>query len=401
MLPRQVLNAALSRVTEGCFKVRYWDGVTECFGTGEPQFTIHFRDAGALDLLAGGIENGFSDGYIQGRIEVEGDVADVVATAMLNVDAARGGLLGKFINTAVKLQRRRSLDRQKKDVASHYDLGNDFFRLYLDPSMTYSCAYFSGPGDSLEDAQRRKVDLCLRKLRLKPGETLLDIGSGWGSAIIRAAEKCGASAFGITLSEEQLAGSRAFVKERGLEGRVSVALQNYSELAKEGRTFDKILSVGMIEHVGQAHLAEFAASVERLLAPGGIALLHHITSPMADPPARSGEDGFTERIFPGTYIPTLVESLTHLVSNGFRILNVENLREHYRMTLDRWSDRYEANFDTVRGRFGDEFARKWRLYLRGCSAAFRVGTCEVHQILVSKGVTDAVPLTMADVYSQG
>jgi cyclopropane-fatty-acyl-phospholipid synthase len=346
-----------------------------------------------------GVEMGFTDAYVAGRIEVDGDLADLVATAIQNVNLARNGFAGKVIEVASKVSKRRSLRKQKEDIASHYDLGNEFFKLFLDPTMTYSCAYFATPDDSIEEAQRHKVDHSLRKLRLKPGETLLDIGSGWGAAIIRAAERYGASCTGITLSEEQYEGSRAVIRERGLEDRVQVRLVNYLELAKEAWQFDKVLSIGMIEHVGKAHLGQFAAAVASMLKPEGLALLHHITSPGAAPSDPSEPEGFRGRIFPGTYLPTLGEMTSYLAQYGMRVLGVENLRQHYRLTLDRWSEAYEANVAAVREKYGEEFVRFWRLYLRGGSACFRTGSREVQQILASKGVTNRVPLTMADVYA--
>lgn len=395
-LEKQVLHQVFSRVSGGAFEVAYWDGSRERYGAGAPGFKLSFRDAALPNLLSDDVVMWFGEAYMDGRIDVEGDLADVVALAIRNAsleaDLVSAGVARALRDRVAAV--RRSLRRQAKDVQRHYDLGNEFYRLWLDETMTYSCAYFRSPEDTLETAQVQKMDHCLRKLRLRPGLSLLDIGSGWGALVVRAAERYGSDAVGITLSEEQYAYSCAALQARGLEDRAHVRLAHYDTVAHEGRTFDRIVSVGMIEHVGKAHLGEFAAAVERILKPGGLALLHLITSP-TDGPVNS----WTERyIFPGGYIPTVSETIGHLCDHGLRIVDVENLRPHYAMTLDHWSARFERNASAVRERFGEKFERMWRLYLRGASASFREGALEVHQILVSKGKSDAVPLTREDLY---
>lgn len=398
MLARQILHGLLSQVHDGSFDVIYWDGTREHYGPDSPLFTLTIRDAAAADMLLAGPEKGFPDAYIQGLLDVDGDLADVVALAIRNHTEQDHWLAGGVIKIARNVYARRSLKQQKRDIASHYDLGNDFFRLYLDDSMTYSCAYFHSAEDSLEQAQEQKIEHSLQKLRLRPGETLLDIGCGWSALIMRAAQRYGVKAVGITLSEEQYAAGKESIRRRGLEDCCDVRLVNYLDLAREGRTFDKIISIGMIEHVGKAHLGDFARAVRTLIEPGGVAMLHHISTPWQEPSPTSQEDAFIQRIFPGGYLPTLHEMFGHLGENGFNIVDVENLREHYRMTLDHWSRRFERNVDTVRAMFDDDFVRLWRLYLRGCSACFREGSCEIHQTVVSKGVSRRLPLTRDDLY---
>lgn len=401
MITRQLLGQFFRKVQGGAFEVVFWDGASERYGIGEPQFTLKLRDAGLQDLLNEDMEVGFGEAYMRGRIDVQGDLADVVALAIPNQSLQAGWLaqgVSKAVRQVARLAR-RSRRQQKDDVSRHYDLGNDFFRLWLDDSLTYSCAYFRKPTDSLEDAQTHKIDHSLRKLRLRPGDRLLDIGSGWGSVIVRAVETYPVNALGITLSDEQVRGSSAMLAERNLVDRAEVRLAHYEELAHEGQQFDRIVSIGMIEHVGRAHLAEFSDATAAMLKPDGLALLHLITTPN---PASGSADtvGWVGKyIFPGGYIPGLGELIGRLTDAGLRILDVENLRPHYRMTLDHWSERYERSVPAVRERFGEEFVRMWRLYLRGASAAFRVGSLEVHQLLVSKGPTDSVPLTRDDVYA--
>jgi cyclopropane-fatty-acyl-phospholipid synthase len=299
-------------------------------------------------------------------------------------------LTGAALRAAGKL---RSLKVEKENVARHYDLGNDFFRLWLDESLTYSCAYFHNASDTLAQAQQQKIDHSLNKLRLQTGETLLDIGCGWGSLVLRAAGHYGANVTGITFSEAQHIGANAAIAERGLQETARALLADYGTLPEE-KQFDKIVSIGMMEHVGKENLAKFAHKVAQLLKPGGLALLHLITSVKEGPLNHWLE----ENIFPGGYIPTLPEIITHLAARDFRVWDVENLAPHYRLTLDCWSERFERVAPEVLAKFDERFVRMWRLYLRASSAAFRAGAVELHQILVSRGPATGLPLTREDIY---
>jgi cyclopropane-fatty-acyl-phospholipid synthase len=399
---KQALHYLLSQADDVPFAVRYWDDTTEQFGDDSPRFTLELRDPNVAQILREDAGTGFGDAYMHGQIEVQGDLADVVAAVARTLMKARSGepdsvLSGYLHNVVAGAARRlgrRSHRKQQQDVARHYDLSNDFFRLWLDESMTYSCAYFRHPDDTLEQAQRQKIDHSLGKLRLQPGENLLDIGCGWGALIMRAAEQYGVQSVGITLSEEQRDGSCAEITRRGLEDSVAVRLIHYEDLAREGRMFDKIASIGMVEHVGKAHLGEFMRSVARLLRPGGLALLHQITTPDEGP----FNPWLDKHIFPGAYLPTLPELLGHMMDNDLRVLDVENLRPHYRITLDHWSERFERVVPQVRAQFGEEFVRMWRLYLRSSSASFAEGSVALHQVLVSRGKSDLAPMTRDDLY---
>ena len=230
-------------------------------------------------------------------------------------------------------------------------------------------------------------------MRLQTGETVVDIGCGWGALVMQAAEHFGVEATGITLSQEQHGGASALIEASRLQGKASVRLMDYETLSEEGKQFDKIVSIGMIEHVGKENLAGFVETVGKLLKPGGLALLHLITS-VEEGPINHWVEKY---IFPGGYIPTLPETITHLAARDFRVWDVENLAPHYRMTLDHWSERFEQCVPLVRKRFGERFVRMWRLYLRASSAAFREGVVEVHQILVSRGQPSGLPLTREDI----
>lgn len=383
---------------DSSFTVTYKNGATEHFGDGPPQFAIRFNDDNILDLFRDDLLMSFGEAYMDGRLDVDGDLAGLIFLAirggLMSVTGKAPGIPGAALLRAVgKLG--FSVQREKENIAHHYDLGNDFFRLWLDDSLTYSCAYFHHDSDTLEQAQQQKIDHSLRKLGLRPGETLLDIGCGWGALVMRAAEGYGVKVTGITLSEEQYKGANGAIESGGLKEKASVRLTSYRTLAEDGEQFDKIVSIGMVEHVGKDHLAEFASDAERLLKPGGLALLHLITSVKEGPINPWVE----KNIFPGGYIPTLSEMIACLSERDFRIWDVENLGPHYRLTLDHWSERFERAVPAVRDMFDERFIRMWRLYLRAASAAFRAGSLEVHQILVSRGQPVAFPMTREYIYN--
>jgi cyclopropane-fatty-acyl-phospholipid synthase len=300
-----VLPQQLDDVRVGSLTVVQPDGTTTHYGNGEPGPTIIFHSGNILDLLSDDPLMSFGEAYMDGQVDVEGDLADLVSFAIQNgiafvMDGAQGfaGAVRRAASAGI-----RSFKRQKRDIAHHYDIGNDFFRLWLDESLTYSCAYFRTPTDTLEQAQKQKIDHSLHKLRLRTNETLLDIGCGWGALAMQAARDFGARALGITLSEEQYAGANAAIEAGGLQGKAEVRLESYETLAHERTQFDKIVSIGMAEHVGKARLAEFIHSLETLLKPGGFALLHLITSVKEGP-----TNGWIEKfIFPGggTFRPWL------------------------------------------------------------------------------------------------
>lgn len=394
MATTQVLRSLRDPIENGSLVVVRPDGTTENFGRGEPRLTIRLHSGSFFDLLGDDPLMNFGEAYMDGQVEVEGDLADLVSFAIRNNLPSISGTPPGLVSAVRRLGALgvRSFRRQKKNIAHHYDIGNDFFNLWLDESLTYSCAYFRTSTETLEQAQQQKIDHSLRKLRLKPNERLLDVGCGWGALVMRAAEAFGAQAFGITLSEEQYAAVKTAIESRGLNGNVAVQLRGYDELARETTQFDKITSIGMAEHVGKAHLTEFAIALETLLKPGGLALLHLITGVKKCPTNR-----WTEKyIFPGSYIPTLAEIIDCLSAADLHVWDVENLGPHYKLTLDHWSDRFERSLPLIQGKFDDGFVRMWRLYLRASSASFREGIIEVHQILLSRGQPRHLPLTRDD-----
>lgn len=381
----------------GSFKVAYRNGTTEYYGSGAPQFTIRFNDDNVPGFIGNDLLTSFGEAYMDGRVDAEGDLAGLISLALkcglMSVTQKPHGFAGAALRAVGKL---RSLKHEKENIRHHYDLGNDFFRLWLDESMTYSCAYFRNASDTLDEAQRQKIDYSLKKLRLQPNETLLDIGCGWGALVMRAAEHFDVNATGITLSEEQHTGANRAIETRGLQAKANVRLADYGALPEEENRFDKIVSIGMIEHVGKENLAGFFQTIEKLLKPDGLALLHLITNVEEGPLNRWVE----KYIFPGGYIPTLPETIAHLAARGFSVWDVENLAPHYRLTLDHWSERFERVVPQVLEKFDERFVRMWRLYLRASSAAFREGAVEVHQILASVGRPIGLPLTREEVYER-
>lgn len=290
----------------------------------------------------------------------------------------------------------------KQAIAHHYDVSNAFYRLFLDERMVYTCAYFTDWSNSIDQAQADKLELICRKLRLKPGDRLLDIGCGWGAMLIYAAQKYGVTGTGVSLSEAQTELARERIKAAGLEDRITIHVKSYTEL--DGQ-FDKISSIGMFEAVGIAHYDEYFSAVNRLLKPGGLYLHHAITRRMKKNKRRFGRKSpehlaLVKYIFPGGELDHLGMTVENLEGHGFEVHDVENLREHYGRTCRLWAERLSARFDEAVGEVGYRRARLWLLYLSGCALAFERGTVQINQTLASKrqrGLS-AVPQTRVDLY---
>jgi cyclopropane-fatty-acyl-phospholipid synthase len=285
-----------------------------------------------------------------------------------------------------RFQQANPIGKAQKNVAHHYDLGNAFYELFLDKELFYSCAYFRDEAETLEAAQINKCRLIAAKLCLKPGMKVLDIGSGWGGLARYLAKVADVEVMGVTLSKEQYALAVARTKEAGLEGRVKFALQDYRQLTTK---FDRIVSVGMFEHVGPAHYADYFAAMARLLDRRGIALLHTIGRCDAPGP---GNAWIEKYIFPGGVIPSLSQITAAIEGSGLMLTDVEVLRLHYAETLKAWRNRFAANRDQIRTLYDERFCRMWEFYLTGAEAGFREGTLVVFQLQLAKGRT-IVPQT--------
>ncbi|WP_334133685.1 cyclopropane-fatty-acyl-phospholipid synthase family protein [Tepidimonas sp.] len=361
------------------------EGEPRCWDLGrfeQPRVTMTVRDAAALTALLAPSLDTLGEAYVEGRIDVEGDIADVLAIAHTLVAAGRdapqsegGGTLHRLVKA---FTHNRKLDREA--IQYHYDVSNAFYAEWLDPAMVYSCAYFENGNEDLATAQRKKIDHILTKIRLQPGQTLLDIGCGWGALVIRAAQAFGARCVGITLSQAQYELARERVAAAGLSNRVEIRLQDYRDL--EG-TFDRITSVGMFEHVGLNHLAEYFGIIRRHLAPDGWAMNHGITTTDAhDGETPDGGGRFIDKyVFPHGELPHISTVLRTMQEGGLEPFDVESLRRHYALTLTHWSRAFEAKSERLRTMVPERIWRIWRVYLAGCAWAFEHDQISLFQVL--------------------
>ncbi len=373
------------------FAVVLWDGERIEFGE-KPAFTLHIKSEKSAREIAVRRFFGFGEAYTNGEIEIEGSMPELLRLGLaINFDDLEPNALRKLRLIPDYLKTRCTPKKARENISYHYDRGNDFYQLYLDKSMTYSCAYFRDEGDSLEKAQQAKYEHICRKLMLKPGERLLDIGCGWGGMLIYAASKYGITGVGNTLSTNQCEYANQKIRELGLQSKISVVLEDYRSL--KGK-FDKFISIGMFEHVGKEFISTFMKTVARVLKNGGLGLLHTIGFERNF----SGDSWHTTYIFPGGYIPVLSETVNQMGQEGFSVLDVENLRLHYAFTLDRWVENFERNIDKIRQMFDENFVRMWRLYLVSSSAGFRYGDNRLFQILFSNGLNNRLPLTREHLY---
>ncbi len=371
------------------FELKLWDGSSEVYGEGNPEFKIIFNEPIPKADIIKDPSLTFGEAYMTKKIDIEGSIQKVIESLYNNQESFLSNS-DKYAN--LLRMATNSIKNSKKNIEFHYDIGNDFYKLWLDDTMTYSCGYFKSKSDSLTQAQKNKVEHILKKLNLKEGETLLDIGCGWGELIISAAKKYKVKAMGITLSSEQLAKVKERIKSEGLEDLLEVELVDYREL--KNRTFDKIVSVGMLEHVGQDHLAEYFSNVNNLLNDKGVSLLHCITSTEV-----GGNNTWIDKyIFPGGYVPAVRELINCMSDEKFTLIDAENLRLHYGRTLEHWAKNFENALPEIRKTKDETFIRMWRLYLNACAASFNSGNISIHQFVFNKGVNNDLPWTREYMY---
>ena len=378
--------------------VTLWDG-RSATPSAPPLVKFSVRSPKALAALADASMGRLARHYVEQELDVEGDVRDIVRMGeALSVSSPTGAT----DRSRVRKWFRHTRLFDRKAVRHHYDVGDDFFALWLDRRRVYSCAYFRRADDTLDIAQEQKLDHICRKLRLAPGERLLDVGCGWGALIQWAAERYRARSLGVTLSENQYEYARRRIHEAGLEDRCEVRLLDYRDVP-EDEPFDKIASVGMFEHVGRKNLPLYFGKLRRLLRPGGLVLNHGIT--LNAPELRELGSGIGEFIddyvFPGGELTHISQVIEEMSAQGIECHDVESLRPHYARTLWHWCDRLEASADTARASAGEKLYRVWRIYLAGSAHAFERGWMSVYQVLAGRAGADgalAVPLTRDYMY---
>ena len=342
----------LERFTDYPFLVKFKNSEYH-IGEGEPTFTVNFKKAIPLADLMKSTSLALGEAYMRGDLDIEGNLYEALDHFL--------GQMGKFSTNESALKKimfsSTSKKNQEKEVTSHYDIGNDFYKLWLDETMSYSCGYFIHEDDTLYQAQVNKVDYILKKLHLKEGMSLLDIGCGWGFLLIEAAKKYKIHGTGITLSHEQYAEFQRRIKEQGLEDYLTVELMDYRDLPKKEYQFDRVVSVGMLEHVGRDNYQLFLDCVEKVLKPGGLFLLHFISALKEHP----GDPWVKKYIFPGGTVPSLREILNHMAEDNFHTLDIENLRLHYNKTLLHWEKNFRDNIEKEKTMFDEKFLRMWDL----------------------------------------
>jgi cyclopropane-fatty-acyl-phospholipid synthase len=372
-------------------RLELWDGSSTYAGARASIGDLLVGDRLTLLGLAFNPDLWFGESYMTGRLEVRGPLEPVIEALTANTPSNTSWLE----RLKVALARGISVRHARHNVHHHYDLGNPFYQLWLDRELVYTCAYFEDPAMSLEDAQRAKLDLVCRKLRLQPGETVVEAGCGWGALAMHMARYYGVTVKAFNVSREQLSYARARASREGLDDRIEFIDDDYRNVSGE---YDAFVSVGMLEHVGLSHYQSFADVLSRSLKrDGGRGLLHFIGRDMPRPL----NAWIRRRIFPGAYPPTLAEVTRRILApSGMSVVDVENLRLHYRQTLAHWSERFAAATDQVRATYGEAFRRAWELYLAGSQAAFATGFMQLFQVLFVPRKSPPPAWTRADMYRE-
>lgn len=373
------------------YDIKFWDGEVIHFGDGKSKFKIIFNEPLSKSEILSDPSLALGEAYMNKQVDIEGSIEEVIESFYNNKDSF---LSNNSDFLGIKKLIKNNIGKSKENVQFHYDIGNDFYKLWLDETMTYSCGYFKSPTDSLVDTQKNKINHILKKLNIKEGDTLLDIGCGWGELIITAAKKYKVKAMGITLSTEQYNKVKEKIEVEGLKDLVEVELIDYRKL--KNIKFDRIVSVGMIEHVGKDYIQEYFKTVHNLLNDNGISLVHGIT----------GRDEFAvnswlnKYIFPGGYLPSIVNLVNTITTEGFYLIDLESLRMHYAITLEHWIKNFENALPEIEKIKDETFIRMWRLYLNACIASFKSGNIDIHQLLFTKEVNNQLPLTRDYMYKE-
>jgi cyclopropane-fatty-acyl-phospholipid synthase len=369
-------------------RLQLWNGRQFDFGQSAPQVTIRVPHVSSLSYLLTPSLSNLGQAYVEGKLEVEGRATEIiqVANGLASSTLKPTGKFGRIVRAI-----RHTREKDAAAIQYHYDVSNDFYKMWLDENMVYSCAYFENGDEDLATAQLKKIDHILTKIQVQPGDTLLDIGCGWGALVMRAAQLYGAKCVGITLSKNQFELATERVAQADLADRVEIRLQDYRDVSG---TFDRITSVGMFEHVGLKNLPTYFAKINSLLTDDGLAMNHGITSTDPD----NGETAFGAGEFIGKYVfphgelPHIGYVLKTMQEGGLEALDVENLRCHYARTCGIWADRFETHADQIRQLVDDRRYRIWRVYLSGCSYAFAQDWVSLNQVVCTRAGRNAASL---------
>ncbi|HEY5775178.1 MAG TPA: cyclopropane-fatty-acyl-phospholipid synthase family protein [Xanthomonadales bacterium] len=392
-LDRQAAKQLLQFIGKPAIRIVLWDGRAISPRIDKPLATLHFNDRASLYLTLLRPELYWGDLYSEGRVEVDGDLVALLETVYRGMQDTERGWLDRLNSSLGHRHIRNTFRRAADNIHHHYDIGNDFYRLWLDnEAMQYTCAYYPDPAMTLEEAQIAKMSHVCRKLQLKPGDRVVEAGCGWGGFALYMAKNHGVTVKAYNISREQVNYAREKADAEGLADRVEYMLDDYRNIRGE---YDVFVSVGMLEHVGPKDYPLLGQVMNDCLRPGGRGLIHSIGRNRPRPINAWIE----RRIFPGAYPPTLHEMMDIFETNRFSVLDVENLRLHYARTLAAWLERYEQNVERVEDMMDERFSRAWRLYLAGSRAAFTTGQLQLFQVLFAREEDNAIPWSRSHQYA--
>jgi len=386
---RYLLRRVLEVMGSPCFTVELWDGFSISPEGAASVATLRVHNRFALNQLLRQGDAGFGDAFSNGGISVEGDLVALLVAAFSAPEPH--GIAGVVKRMHQRKPRANTRDGSRENIHHHYDIGNDFYQLWLDKEMQYTCAYFPEEEMTIEAAQQAKMDHICRKLQLRPGDRVAEAGCGWGGLARHMALNYGATVSSWNVSAEQVRYASERAKAEGYSDRVTYVLDDYRNITGE---YDVFVSVGMLEHVGRDNYTELGSVVDRCLTQDGRALVHTIGRNRP----RLMNAWIEKRIFPGAYPPTLKEMMDIFEPQRFSVLDVENLRLHYAQTLAHWLARYDAAHDQIQGQFGEDFTRAWRLYLAGSQAAFLAGGLQLFQVLFTRERNNSLPSSRQHLY---
>jgi cyclopropane-fatty-acyl-phospholipid synthase len=391
-LEGRLLRQVLASLDDPPIRVTLWNG-EEVFTSAHPPIArARIHDRAALLKLLINPDLHFGEGYGAGKIDIDGDLVGFLETIYRGATgSAFLTSMGQRLSQLIHRARTNSLTGSRENIHRHYDLGNDFYALWLGDTMAYTCAYFPTAAATLDEAQTAKMQHVCRKLRLRPGESVVEAGCGWGTFAIHMARECGVKVTAFNISHEQVAYARERAKREGLAERVEYVEDDYRNISGK---YDAFVSIGMLEHVGKDHYHELGHVVSRSLRANGRGLIHSIGRNRPRPMNAWIE----RRIFPGAYPPSLKEMMDIFEPCNFSVLDVENIRLHYSKTLEHWLALFENTKDKIAQMFDENFVRMWRLYLAGSIAAFNVGDLQLFQILFAPPTNNDVPWTREHLY---